>query len=454
MLLKKYPKEKKIFSVSELTSFIKIHLESKFPTLYVEGEVSNLSLQSSGHIYFTLKDGGASISCVMFRSSTRNGAEFLKHGKKICIVGSLRVYEPRGSYQIIASRVELKGQGDLFSEFEKRKADYENRGWFDSAIKKEFPLFPKKIAIITSPTGAVIKDFYNVVKRRQPNGLLIHLYPVRVQGSEAAKEIKNAIELINNKKEEDLIVIARGGGSIEDLWAFNEKEVVEAIFYSDLPIISAIGHETDFTLSDFVADKRASTPSVAGELVVSDSKVLLEKVSNSFKSLERLMFSNLEYKKLQLVPFKKSKLTDFFIQQIEKQFMNLDYLNKDLNFLIKQIVDEKKSQIKNINMVSLHRQMSSTIKSQKALIGEYLNQSFFKMDALILDKQQNLEIIKERLMAHSPEGILKKGYTLLSKNNECVYLINQLKVGEEYDLQLCDGKANILIKGKLNGKKK
>ncbi|MCJ8347469.1 exodeoxyribonuclease VII large subunit, partial [bacterium] len=231
-----------MFSVSELTSFIKIHLESKFPTLYIEGEVSNLTFQSSGHVYFTLKDSGASISCVMFRSSAKNGSEFLQRGKQVCVVGSLRVYEPRGSYQIVASRVELKGQGALFAEFEKRKKDYETRGWFDPEIKKKLPTFPKKIAIITSPTGAVIRDFWNVIQRRQANGLSIHLYPVRVQGDQAAREIKEAIELINEKNEEELIVLARGGGSIEDLWAFNQSAVVEAIFYSKLPIISAIGH--------------------------------------------------------------------------------------------------------------------------------------------------------------------------------------------------------------------
>ncbi|MCO4783930.1 MAG: exodeoxyribonuclease VII large subunit [Candidatus Cloacimonetes bacterium] len=477
--LKPRTRDKRVFSVSELTSYIKIHLESKFPTIYLEGEVSNLTFQSSGHVYFTLKDSGASISCVMFRSNTKNGSDILQRGKKVCVVGSLRVYEPRGNYQIVASRIELKGQGALFAEYERRKKDFEARGWFSQDLKKDLPKYPKSIAIITSPTGAVIRDFWNVVRRRQTKGLEVHLYPVRVQGDQAAEEIKSAIELINEINKDDLIVIARGGGSIEDLWPFNENMVVEAVHYSRLPIVSAVGHETDFTLCDFVSDLRASTPSVAGELVVSDSKTITDKVKSYTQTLSYLLQSNIEYKGLRLSPYKKSKLKDIFLRQIEKRMMDLDFTQRDLSELMMKSFDTKKrefldlggdrpslihllelylerlrSQFSNVNLKRVFQDLDLVILSNKKDLKKSLLQSFYRMEMILVDRKQRLEIINERLMAHSPQGILSKGYTLLSDKQECVYSVDQLKREKSYNLQFSDGSARVEIKEIHHGKEK
>jgi exonuclease VII large subunit len=341
------------------------------------------------------------------------------------------------------------------------------------------PKYPKKIAIITSPTGAVIRDFWNVVRRRQANGLEVNLYPVRVQGDQAALEIKNAIELINEKNGEDLIVIARGGGSIEDLWPFNENIVVEAIYHSKLPVVSAVGHETDFTLSDFVSDVRASTPSVAGELVVSDSKGITDKIISYTQTISYLLQSNIEYKGLQLAPYKKSKLKDIFLRQIEKRMMDLDFIQRDLSELMVKNFESKKSefieiggrksslvelmslylerlsnQFENINLKRVYQDLELGIINDRKGLHEILAQSFYRMEMILVDRKQRLEIIDERLMAHSPHGILSKGYTLLTSNEECIYSVDQLDHGKSYDLQLSDGRAKVEIKEIYYGKKK
>src|SRR5437660_4027622 len=261
---------RKVLSVSELTGQIRRLLETQVAQVWVTGEITNLRVQSSGHIYFTLKDPGAQLSCILFRGEMQVERALLQDGRRVLIGGDVTVYEARGQYQLRVTAVELQGMGALQAAFEKLKQKLNAEGLFALERKRSLPRYPKRIGLVTSPTGAAIRDVLHVVQRRNP-ALEIILAPCRVQGEGAAVEVAAAIRLLNefnrSRSYLDLILITRGGGSLEDLWAFNEEVVARAIFQSALPVVSAVGHEIDFTISDFVADVRAATPSAAAEII-------------------------------------------------------------------------------------------------------------------------------------------------------------------------------------------
>ena len=282
--------EKKIYGVSELTDIIK-GLLKPFDKIFVEGEISGWKIYSSGHAYFTLKDEGAQLSCVMFSSALARckAAPRLKDGAKVCLYGRLDVYAPRGSYQMVVLAAKIAGEGDLMAKFNELKEKLQGEGLFDTARKRPLPFLPHRIAVVTSPAGAVIHDMCTVLTRRFPN-LEIRLYPVKVQGPGAKEEIVEGIQFFNRPSADwkpDVLIVGRGGGSIEDLWAFNEECVVRAVAASNVPVVSAVGHETDFTLCDFAADVRAGTPSIAAELVVPEKEKLLRRIDEAAGRLAR-----------------------------------------------------------------------------------------------------------------------------------------------------------------------
>src|SRR5471030_150510 len=259
----------KTLTVSEVTNYIKRMLDNDFilSNLSVKGEISNLKYHGSGHIYFTLKDSNGKVNCVMFKGSAVSLDFVLEEGMEVIIKGRVSIYPATGSFQLYCDEIKKEGIGDLFIKFEKLKEKLSKAGYFDEACKKPLPKYPKKIGIVTSPTGAAILDIINVSTRRSKLVDLI-LYPASVQGINAYKEIITGINYFNKKKSVDIIIVGRGGGSIEELWNFNEEELAKAIFNSKIPIISAVGHEIDFTISDFVADVRAATPSQGAEIAV------------------------------------------------------------------------------------------------------------------------------------------------------------------------------------------
>lgn len=266
-----------ILSVTQFTRQVKDLLEGSFPELWVEGEISNLTAPQSGHIYFTLKDDQSQVRAVLFRSSQRHLKFTLQHGMQVICRGRVSVYELRGEYQLIVEYVEPKGIGALQKSFEELKARLDKEGLFDRDRKRPLPVLPRRIGIVTSPTGAAIRDILRVIRRRHPS-MEILLYPVPVQGPDAAPSIGVAIEHFNREKSVDVMIVGRGGGSLEDLWAFNEESVARAIYGSRIPVISAVGHETDFTIADFVADLRAPTPSAAAEMVVESEEHLRDAI--------------------------------------------------------------------------------------------------------------------------------------------------------------------------------
>lgn len=278
--------EKTILTVSRLTALLRGVLEENFEQLWVQGEVSNLSYPSSGHCYFTLKDSGAQLRCVMFRGAVKNLKFRLADGMALILRGRISVYDQRGEYQLICEYLEPAGIGALQTAFVQLKEKLAAEGLFDESHKTSMPRFPRKIGVVTSPTGAAIHDIVNVLKRRFAS-LEVLLYPVRVQGEGAAMEIARAIDELNRMAGVDIVIVGRGGGSLEDLWAFNEEVVARAVYRSNIPVISAVGHETDWTICDFVADLRAPTPSAAAELVIASADELRSQVEALSHRLRR-----------------------------------------------------------------------------------------------------------------------------------------------------------------------
>jgi exodeoxyribonuclease VII large subunit len=269
--------DRPFFTVSEITRKIKLLLEGGFPGIVVQGEVSNLRRHTSGHIYFTLKDEGAQIAAVIWRSRVPTLSLVPEDGMKVFATGRITLYELRGQYQLDISGIRPLGVGELQLAFERLKARLAEEGLFEERHKKPLPVFPERVGVVTSETGAALQDILNVLRRRFP-GIAVILRSARVQGAGAAQEIAAAIQDLNEHGEADVMIVGRGGGSLEDLWAFNEEEVARAIFASRIPVVSAVGHEIDYTISDFVADRRAPTPSAAAELVVPDRRAVFERV--------------------------------------------------------------------------------------------------------------------------------------------------------------------------------
>jgi exodeoxyribonuclease VII large subunit len=311
-----------ILTVTQLTSQIKDLLEGNFPDIWVEGEISNLSIPQSGHAYFTLKDDQSQIRSVLFRSSQRFLKFTLQHGMQVICRGRVSVYEPRGEYQLIIDYIEPKGVGALQLAFEQLKAKLEKEGLFDLDHKKPLPLLPQRIGIITSPTGAAIRDMLRVIKRRHPK-MHILIYPVPVQGPEAAPGIVEAIQYFNREQNVDVMIVGRGGGSLEDLWAFNEEAVVRALFASQIPVISAVGHETDYTISDFVADLRAPTPSAAAEMVVKSEESFREFISSLESGLMKSIRQQIDLTRTSLREYTRllgdpRRLLEQYVQRVDE----------------------------------------------------------------------------------------------------------------------------------------
>ncbi len=388
-------------TVTQLNKYLKDRFDEdeNLNAILVKGEISNFKNHYTGHLYFTLKDENSLIKCIMFKSYAERLAFKPKDGMKVMVFGSVSVFERDGVYQIYAKSMLEDGMGDLHEQFEQLKAKLEKEGLFDESHKKPIPLYPKVIGVLTSQTGAVIRDIINVSTRRNPH-VHIRLLPVPVQGPGAAEQIAEKIKTMNEKKLADVLIVGRGGGSLEDLWPFNEEIVARAIYDSEIPIISAVGHETDFTIADFVADLRAPTPSAAAELAVPDIYELKQKIL-SYQNRYRLALK----KKIELIRLryekcmKSSAFTDP-MRKIRDNSVLLDSYFKRLEIKIKEVQKDKKS--KYIELIT-------------------------KLDAL------------------SPLKTLTRGYTITEKDGKIVKSAEQLKTDDNIKLKFFDGEKNAKI---------
>ncbi len=340
---------KTIYSVFQVNTYIHNMFREDYllSDVSVSGEISNLKFHSSGHIYFTLKDDKSAISCAIFRQSAQKLNIALKDGDKIVASGSISNYIPSGGVTFNVTKVEYEGIGDLTKKFEELKKRLSEQGLFDKEFKKPIPKFPKTIGIVTAPTGAAIRDIISVSKRRNPYISLI-LYPALVQGDGAKESIVKGIETLE-KTGVDVIIVGRGGGSLEDLWAFNEEEVAYAIFQCPIPVISAVGHEIDYTISDFTADLRAATPSAAAELAVPDIRQTIEDLDDLKKSLDKGLERVLKNKLHKITVFEAKLNALSPVSKLNKQKLLADSYNNKLDLLIKKIIKEKKAELETLS---------------------------------------------------------------------------------------------------------
>jgi exodeoxyribonuclease VII large subunit len=384
-------KPDRVYSVSEITRLVKLELETSFPFVWVEGEISNFHLHSSGHLYFTLKDEQCQLQAVMFRSDARQVKFELKDGLKMICRGRLTVYEVRGQYQLVADLLEPKGKGALQLAFEQLKEKLRAEGLFDPQHKKKLPLLPKKVGVVTSPRGAAIVDILKTLERRFAR-LHVLIYPAKVQGEGAADEIVSGIDYLGGRPDIDVIIVSRGGGSIEDLWAFNEEKVARAIFRSPVPIISAVGHEVDFTIADFVADLRASTPSVAAEIVIKEEQALFDRVDN----LRQRLVQNVLY----LVQGRRQTVLNLSQHRI---FQNFKIMLLHLSQRIDDLAERGRE---------VFRRQKMLFAESRAKASLYEEKMANSMRRLLQGFCARWEKASLELHASSPLNILKKGYTL------------------------------------------
>ncbi|MCH9610835.1 MAG: Exodeoxyribonuclease 7 large subunit [Chlamydiales bacterium] len=431
-------------AVSELTFAIKNQLESRYREVLIQGEISNFKKQASGHLYFDLKDSQAKISCAFFKNSIWPGMKLPKEGDSVIIKGSLSVYPPHGKYQIIVRKMELAGIGELLAKLQELKEKLRTAGYFEK--KRELPAFPKTIGVITSPTGAVIQDIINVLSRRLKKFHLL-LHPVRVQGDGAAKEIADAIATFNRHKLADVLIVGRGGGSLEDLWPFNEEVVAKAIFESEIPVVSAVGHETDVTIADFVADVRAPTPSAAAELVSKESERHLQQLGQLRQLLERTMEQKMQFWRTKLEGAKRHPLFVSPYNLLAMPLQRYDELKNSLDQLIGRALLEKKMVLsaKGRKMAELSplRQLGAT-KQRLQAASQRMDQ---KMQTSLLLRKEKLKKVESQLHALDPRKVLKRGYSILlaQKENSVIVSACQLKRNDRLRAILSDGERELVV---------
>lgn len=390
-----------IYTVGQVNSYIKNMFTEDFALKHisVKGEVSNCKYHSSGHIYFSLKDKYGVIACVMFKTYRKNLDFELKEGKQVVVCGSINVYERDGRYQLYAEQITSEGDGDLYRRFEMLKNELEEMGMFSSEYKKEIPLYAEKIGIVTAGTGAAIQDIINISHRRNPY-VQLYLYPSLVQGEMASRDIVNGIRCLDSM-DMDVIIVGRGGGSIEDLWAFNEELVARAVFECETPIISAVGHETDTTIIDYVSDRRAPTPSAAAEMAVFDYQQFSQNLEETENLLSRIISRKLE---------------------------------KD-----KSILNQYRLMVKNLSP-------GNRIREKKQYSDDLMNQLEDILLKKLRDRKNTLALLSERLNGLSPLNKLSKGYAYVSDNKgNSLLSINQVKSQDEVMIHLKDGNINTMV---------
>tara|TARA_R110001583_G_scaffold15603_4_gene64147 strand:- start:37749 stop:39077 length:1329 start_codon:yes stop_codon:yes gene_type:complete len=435
---------KNIYSVSSLNRAAKSLLETGLGVIWLSGEISNLTIAVSGHWYFTLKDHSAQIKCAMFRGNNSRAGFTPKHGQQVLVRAKLSLYEARGDYQLIVETMAPEGDGLLKQQFEELKCQLAAQGLFSESLKKTLPEIIKRVGIVTSSTGAALHDMLSVLQRRDPR-LQVIIYPSQVQGQGSALSVASQIALANVRNECDVLIVGRGGGSLEDLWCFNEPEVAYAIYNSQLPVISAVGHEIDVTISDFVADLRAATPSAAAELVSQHKTFVSTQLSTLVNRLKQSMLNTLQHKTHQQSVLKQTLLQHDPKHKLQQQVQHLDELGLRLQHAMQQKMQQQNglnTQLKNrLQQASPGHHINIELQKQQQLTHQ-LTQA---MTAKLHNAEQNLHHQIQQLNAFSPLATLARGYAIVKDENGKVSTDpTTLKVGETIQV--------ILDKGQLNAK--
>ncbi len=434
----------RIYTVSALTAEIKSLLEEEFDFVWVEGELSNFACPSSGHYYMSLKDENAQIKAVMFKMQAHYLKFIPEDGMKVVARGRIGVYEPRGEYQIILDYLEPVGIGALAAAFEQVKNKLSLEGLFDEEKKRPIPFLPKRIAVITSPTGAAIRDFLRISYRRMPN-LDVTVVPARVQGNEAAGDIVDALDMVNRELDVDVIVLTRGGGSLEDLWPFNQEEVAYAIRRSLIPVVSAVGHEVDLTISDLAADLRAPTPSGAAELVVREKETLERDLRSLSSRLEIVLHGIMDRIRDRLKSL-SSRIRDPR-RDLANTWLSLDEIYNRLIKTGRSCITDDLKRLKALNETLMLNSPSHDITMLSQGLA-FHNRSLTQVLTLYLDgRKRDIRSIKDRLDSLSPLSILKRGYSITRKlpDMNIVKDSAQVRTGDEVNIFLARGSIDCLV---------
>ena len=436
-----------VYTVSELTRQIKSILEHEFPLVWVVGEISNRRIPASGHCYFTLKDPSAQLNAVMFKGPLKRLKFHITDGLAVVGLGRLSVYEPRGTYQIIFEHLEPKGVGALQLAFEQLKNKLASEGLFDAAHKKKLPVLPRKVHIITSPTGAVVHDIIQIIQRRFPN-MPITVIPARVQGGDAEASITNALKCLGRQPDAEVAILARGGGSLEDLQAFNSEKLARAIFAAPVPIIAAIGHETDFTIADFVADLRAPTPSAAAELVVPEKKRLQQQCREMQTRLKREIAEVFSRHRIRLQNILR-RLRDPR-RQVQEARLRLDDSELRLQRAWGNYLDKKKEGLSRSLMRLRRIPLRGGLQIWRHEIKQLHYMLYHNIEySLAIKRAKNRELTL-RLEALNPTNVLQRGYSITREvpSKRIIKTSEPIKIHQQVEVQLASGALLCRVEGK------
>lgn len=435
-------------SVSALTKYIKRKFDADphLQNVYIKGEISNFKQHTSGHMYFTLKDEKARLLSVMFAANNK-GMKFLpENGMKVLIKGDISLYEAGGQYQLYVKSMAPDGVGDLYLAYEQLKKKLEGAGLFLAEHKKPIPQYPKSVGVITSPTGAALRDILTTIKRRYPIARII-VYPALVQGNNAAKSIAKAISMANARAESDVLIVGRGGGSIEELWAFNEEIVAESIYDSDIPVISAVGHETDFTIADFVADMRAPTPTGAAELAVPHLNEILERLMNRKNRLTRSIQEAVNFERTRLTRMERSYAFRYPHKMYEQKLEQLDKTMDRLGRTSTRYFMKKRDELNQLNDILKKQHPEQAVKNAKDELQQHAKVLRRAMEAIYRHKSQQFVHITATLSALSPLKIMERGYGLVFAEDETlVKSTQQVSKGDKIAVSIKDGTLECEIK--------
>ncbi len=436
---------KDIYSVSSLTKELKAIVETRYRFIKVQGEISNLKQPFSGHSYFTLKDANAQIRTVLFKGQARYLPKPIENGQQVICHGRLSIYEPRGDYQLIVDSVESRGSGLLQLKFEKLKKMLHDQGLFDSSLKQSLPLFPKKIILVTSPSGAAVHDFLKIWRKRN-FPVDIDIFPVRVQGMEAAREISDALTFLNRTvPETDAVVLCRGGGSLEDLWPFNEEILARAIHHSIIPVVSAIGHEIDFSISDFCADLRAPTPTAAAEMLIPDGLELQSHISRIHTTIGRIMVSKIEDHQYQIE--QNRRLLGDMDSIFTHSSLRLDHAGQKLVALMKNKLRKFEDLCATLSLRLKKSSPEEKMQSQTQRLHFAMEKLYYLINRNLGEKEASLLQQATLLDAVSPLATMARGYSISSKidvNSGLKTLLRdiaQLNIDDRIEVRLHRGKV-------------
>ena len=428
-----------ILTVSELNAEVNLLLLQSFPFIWLEGEISNLAHPASGHLYFLLKDAKAQVRCVMFRNYVMRIRLQPENGKKVLVRARISVYEERGEYQLIIEHMEDTGEGALQREYKQLKQKLATKGWFNDDHKQNFPMHPKHIGIISSPNGAAIQDILNILKRRCPH-IPITVYPVAVQGEQSVLQLIQAIRQASTEQRCDVLIITRGGGSVEDLWSFNNEHVAKAIYECSVPIISGIGHEIDFTIADFVDDKRAPTPSAAAELISPNKEDLIQTLDYLNLRLYR-QIQQIIAKKQQQFNYISTRLQQVkFDRRLKQQHQSLNNIQQHLQYIIhhqlKEVCYQLDKQINRLKQHSPKQQLHDCTDQLEQLYKHLLQQQ--KQE--IMEKQQKLRLLVTKLNTMNPLATLERGYSIIQdiETGKVIHSSKLVEKGQKIKIQLID----------------